>query len=159
MSAPNSVPAPALPPAVAQARRLSRYLSRMLDSQPWLAEALAASIERPLAEADLQRFVAAREVLHGGGDGALRPALRQLRIWTLCHLIVRDLALAAPLAEITETMTVLAEVALRHAHDVLRGALVERYGQPLSPTGWEQELLVVGMGKLGGRELNVSSDI
>ena len=159
MSAPNSVPAPALPPAVAQARRLSRYLARMLDSQPWLAEALAASIERPLAEADLQRFVAAREVLHGGGDGALRPALRQLRIWTLCHLIVRDLALAAPLAEITETMTVLAEVALRHAHDVLRGALVERYGQPLSPTGWEQELLVVGMGKLGGRELNVSSDI
>ena len=159
MSAPNSVPAPALPPAVAQARRLSRYLARMLDSQPWLAEALAASIERPLAEADLQRFVAAREVLYGGGDGALRPALRQLRMWTLCHLIVRDLALGAPLAEITETMTLLAEVALRHAHDVLRGALVERYGQPLSPTGWEQELLVVGMGKLGGRELNVSSDI
>jgi glutamate-ammonia-ligase adenylyltransferase len=131
----------------------------MLDSQPWLAEALAASIERPLVEADLQRFVAAREVLYGGGDGALRPALRQLRMWTLCHLIVRDLALGAPLAEITETMTLLAEVALHHAHDVLRAALVERYGQPLSPTGWEQELLVVGMGKLGGRELNVSSDI
>ena len=159
MSAPNSVSAPALPPAVAQARRLSRYLARMLDSQPWLAEALAASIERPLAEADLQRFVAAREVLHGGGDGALRPALRQLRMWTLCHLIVRDLALGAPLAEVTETMTLLAEVALRHAHDVLRAGLVERHGQPLSPTGWEQELLVVGMGKLGGRELNVSSDI
>ena len=108
MSAPNSVSAPALPPAVAQARRLSRYLARMLDSPPWLAEALAASIERPLAEADLQRFVAAREVRHGGGDGALRLALRQLRMWTLCHLIVRDLALGAPLAEVTETMTLLA---------------------------------------------------
>src|SRR5690606_8805009 len=41
----------------------------------------------------------------------------------------------------------------------LRAPLVERYGQPLSPAGWEQELLVIGMGKLGGRELNVSSDI
>src|SRR5690606_39308962 len=63
------------------------------------------------------------------------------------------------LPDVTQTMTGLAEVSIRHAHDVLRAALVERYGQPLSPTGWEQELLVVGMGKLGGRELNVSSDI
>ncbi len=148
-----------MPLPVHTARRLSRYLSRMLDSQPWLGAALAASIERPLGEADLLRFLAAREATFGGGEGALRPALRQLRIWVLCHLIVRDLACAAPLAEVTETMTVLAEVALHHAHEVLRAALVERYGQPLSPTGWEQELLVIGMGKLGGRELNVSSDI
>ena len=159
MSAPNSVPTDGLAPAVRAARRLSRYLARMLDSQPWLAAALAGSIERPLGEADMVRFVSARETAAGGGEGALRPALRQLRMWTLCHLIVRDLALGAPLGEVTETMTVLAEVTVRHAHDVLRASLVERYGQPLSPTGWEQELLVIGMGKLGGRELNVSSDI
>ena len=154
-----SSPTAALPQSVQSARRLSRYLSRMLDSQPWLGSALAASVEQAIGEADMQRFIAAREAAHGGGEAALRPALRQLRMWVLCHLIVRDLTLEAPLAEVTETMTVLAEVALRHAHDVLRAALVERYGQPLSPTGWEQELLVVGMGKLGGRELNVSSDI
>ncbi|MDX9884357.1 bifunctional [glutamate--ammonia ligase]-adenylyl-L-tyrosine phosphorylase/[glutamate--ammonia-ligase] adenylyltransferase [Thauera sp.] len=149
----------ALPQPVQTARRLSRYLSRMVDSQPWLGAALAESISQPIGEADMQRFLAAREVVFGGADGALRPALRQLRIWVLCHLIVRDLACNAELSEVTETMTVLAEVSIRHAHDVLRAALVERYGQPLSPTGWEQELLVVGMGKLGGRELNVSSDI
>ncbi|MER2553448.1 MAG: bifunctional [glutamate--ammonia ligase]-adenylyl-L-tyrosine phosphorylase/[glutamate--ammonia-ligase] adenylyltransferase [Thauera sp.] len=149
----------ALPQPVLTARRLSRYLSRMLDSQPWLGSVLAESVDAPIGEADMQRFLATRELVFGGGDGALRPALRQLRMWTLCHLIVRDLELGAPLAEVTETMTVLAEVAVRHAHDVLRASLVERYGQPLSPTGWEQELLVIGMGKLGGRELNVSSDI
>ena len=131
----------ALPQPVLTARRLSRYLSRMLDSQPWLGAALAESIDGPIGEAHLQRFLGAREAVFGGGDGALRPALRQLRIWVLSHLIVRDLAGDAALPEVTETMTVLAEVAIRHAHDVLRAALVERYGQPLSPTGWEQELL------------------
>ncbi len=146
-------------PAIAEARRHSRYLARMLDSQPWLTAALAASIDRPLTDADMQAFIAAREAVSGGADAALRPALRQLRTWVLCHLIVRDLALGAPLGEVTETMTLLAELSVRHAHDVLRAALVERYGQPLSPTGWEQELIVIGMGKLGGRELNVSSDI
>ena len=80
----------ALPQPVHTARRLSRYLSRMLDSQPWLGTALAESISQPIGEADMQRFLAAREVVFGGGDGALRPALRQLRIWVLCHLIVRD---------------------------------------------------------------------
>ena len=149
----------ALPPAVHNARRFSRYLSRMLDCQPWLAEALAASIAGPIGATQMEDFISARESALGGADLALRPALRQLRMWVLCHLIVRDLSCAAPLAEVTETMTVLAEVSLRHAHAVLRAALVERYGLPLSPTGWEQELIVIGMGKLGGRELNVSSDI
>src|SRR5690606_32035170 len=65
----------------------------------------------------------------------------------------------AGLDEVTEAMTVLAETAIRTAHDLLRATRVERHGLPLSPTGWEQELLVIGMGKLGGRELNVSSDI
>lgn len=159
MSTLPSASTPGLPPEVQQARRMSRYLSRMLDSQPWLGPALVTSMSAPIGEAQMQRFIAEREQAHGGGDAALRPALRQLRTWVLCHLIVRDLALAAPLAEVTQTMTLLAETAIRHAHDVLHAGLVERYGQPLSPTGWEQELLVIGMGKLGGRELNVSSDI
>ena len=159
MSALPDLPPGELPPAVQQARRLSRYLARMLDSRPWLAAELAGSIPGALTEADMLRFITAREAAAGGGEAALRPALRQLRIWVLCHLIVRDIALEAPLAEVTQTMTTLAEVTIRHAHDVLRAALVARYGQPLSPTGWEQELLVIGMGKLGGRELNVSSDI
>ncbi|APR06085.1 bifunctional [glutamate--ammonia ligase]-adenylyl-L-tyrosine phosphorylase/[glutamate--ammonia-ligase] adenylyltransferase [Thauera chlorobenzoica] len=158
MSSPSSAPDEGLQ-AVSCARRFSRYLARMLDSQPWLAAALAASIDRPLAAEPMQRFIAARETAPGGAEAALRPVLRQLRIWVLCHLIVRDLVRGASLDEVTETMTVLAEVAVRHAHQVLRTALVQRYGQPLSPTGWEQELLVIGMGKLGGRELNVSSDI
>lgn len=144
-----------VPAAIEHAAGLSRYLARMLGCRPWLAETLAASIAGPVDAAAMQAFIAGR----GADEASLRATLRHLRTWVLCHLIVRDLAGSADLAEVTETMTVLAEVAVRHAHDVLREGLVQRYGAPLSPTGWEQELLVIGMGKLGGRELNVSSDI
>ena len=174
-----SSPAPACPPTTAdaasaldalpevgRAREFSRYLSRMLDSQAhWLPAQLCASIGGGIDAEAMRAFIRACEREGDGGrDGgeaaqALRPALRKLRMWVLCHLIVRDLAERADLEEVTETMTALAEVCLNHAYGVIRAGLVQRYGLPLSPTGWEQELLVIGMGKLGGRELNVSSDI
>ncbi len=141
--------------AIRHAAGLSRFLTRMLESRPWLKEALTASVGAAIDADAMRDFIAAR----GDDEAALRPTLRHLRTWVLCHLAVRDLSGRATLAEVTETMTVLAEVAIRHAHDVLREALVQRYGQPLSLTGWEQELDIIGMGKLGGRELNVSSDV
>ncbi|MCK9261710.1 MAG: bifunctional glutamine synthetase adenylyltransferase/deadenyltransferase, partial [Azoarcus sp.] len=144
-----------LPDVIRHATGLSRFLQRMLDSRPWLAESLTASVDRAINDDDMHAFINVR----GTDEAQLRPTLRHLRTWVICHLIVRDLGGLADLSEVTETMTLLAEVAVRHAHDVLREPLVERYGLPLSPSGWEQELLIIGMGKLGGRELNVSSDI
>ena len=144
-----------LPDVILQAARLSRFLQRMLDSRPWLAQRLAASIEDRIDADAMRSFIAEQ----GADEARLRPALRHLRTWVICHLIVRDLGGRADLGEVTETMTVLAEVAVRHAHDVLRAPLIERYGEPASPTGWAQDMLIIGMGKLGGRELNVSSDI
>ncbi len=147
-----NLPAPEI---IRRATRLSRFLQRMLDSRPWLAERLADGLGQPLDRDAMRAFIARQ----GSDEAQLRPALRQLRTWALCHLAVRDLEGMADLAEVTETMTVFAEVAVRHAHDVLRASLQARYGTPLSPSGEEQELLIIGMGKLGGRELNVSSDI
>ena len=45
------------------------------------------------------------------------------------------------------------------AIDFLNTWLVESYGQPVDGQGYPQHLIVIGMGKLGGGELNVSSDI
>jgi len=145
----------ALPDDIRHAADLSRFLRRMLDSRPWLGAQLAAHLDRPVDAEAMQTFLAER----GLGADRLKPALRELRTWVICHVLTRDLAGRADLHEVTETMTVLAEVAVRTAHDLLFEALVERHGQPLSPTGWAQELIIIGMGKLGGRELNVSSDI
>lgn len=144
-----------LPAAICRATNLSRFLSRMVQSRPWLTGALTASIDREIDSNAMQSFLSER----GLDEERLGPALRDLRTWVLCHLVTRDLDNRADLTEVTETMTTLAEVAIRAAHDVLRAALVSRYGEPLCAAGWVQELLIIGMGKLGGRELNVSSDI
>jgi glutamate-ammonia-ligase adenylyltransferase len=148
-------PEPCTPEIVRHATRQSRFLQRMIDSRPWLAECLADGLGQPLSGNDMRTMIARL----GDDENKLRPTLRQLRTRTLCHLIVRDLAGMADLGEVTETMTVLAEIAVRHAHDVLRASLLKRYGAPRSSSGEEQEMLIIGMGKLGGRELNVSSDI
>ena len=140
---------------IRRATRHSRFLQRMLDSRPWLADCLANGLGQVLDGESMRAFIARQ----GNGETQLRPALRQLRTWVLCHLAVRDTEGMADLAEVTETMTELAEASVRHAHDVLRTSLLARYGTPRSPSGEEQELLIIGMGKLGGRELNVSSDI
>ncbi|HRP76018.1 MAG TPA: bifunctional [glutamate--ammonia ligase]-adenylyl-L-tyrosine phosphorylase/[glutamate--ammonia-ligase] adenylyltransferase [Rhodocyclaceae bacterium] len=145
----------ALPQNVSTAAEQSRFLSRMIESRAWLASSLAASTTGPLDAEAMRAFLAGQAL----GEDGLGAALRDLRTWVLCHLATRDLNGAADLAEVTETMTLLAETCIRTAHDLLREALVKRYGTPLSQSGWAQELLVVGMGKLGGRELNVSSDI
>ncbi|MDR2925062.1 MAG: bifunctional [glutamate--ammonia ligase]-adenylyl-L-tyrosine phosphorylase/[glutamate--ammonia-ligase] adenylyltransferase [Azoarcus sp.] len=140
---------------IRRATRQSRFLQRMLDSRPWLEECLASHLDQPIDGQAMRAFIAQQ----GSDETHLRPALRQLRAWVLCHLIVRDLSGMGDLDEVTETMTELAETAVRHAHAVLRPALLARYGAPRSPSGEEQEFIIVGMGKLGGRELNVSSDI
>ncbi|WP_027994810.1 bifunctional [glutamate--ammonia ligase]-adenylyl-L-tyrosine phosphorylase/[glutamate--ammonia-ligase] adenylyltransferase [Simplicispira psychrophila] len=86
-------------------------------------------------------------------------ALRILRQLVLERLMCLDCAEQAPLETITRAMTDLAELALDRACQQARADLDERYGPPCGPQGQEVQLWVIGMGKLGARELNVSSDI
>ncbi len=53
----------------------------------------------------------------------------------------------------------MAELALDRACLQARQELDARYGPPLGPEGLPVPLWIIGMGKLGARELNVSSDI
>lgn len=140
---------------IAHARGLSRFLTRMLDSRPWLEAQLLETLDAPLDASMMRAFIDERAPT----EETLPAALRQLRTWVITHIMVRDLAGSASLAEVTESMTLLAETSIVFAHDSARESLLRRHGAPLSESGWEQELLIIGMGKLGGRELNVSSDI
>ena len=85
--------------------------------------------------------------------------MRRLRAWVIAHVMVRDVSGLASLTEVTETMTALADFTVATACDHLHAALAQRHGQPLDASGSAQQLIVIGMGKLGGRELNVSSDV
>ena len=86
-------------------------------------------------------------------------ALRVLRQLVMERLIQMDCEAQAPLADITSAVTELAELALDRACRHARQELDERHGAPRGPDGQPVQLWIIGMGKLGARELNVSSDI
>ena len=90
---------------------------------------------------------------------AVGPALRILRQWCMARLLALDCDQGASLETITLGVTHLAEMALDEACQQAFHDLDERHGPPMLASGERAEFWVIGMGKLGARELNVSSDI
>ncbi len=107
---------------------------------------------------DAQRIGALIEALRARGQ-PLGAALRQARQLTLERLAVMDVEQSASMPDIGQAMTALAEVTLDVALAAALAEQDERHGAPLNEAGERIDFWVVGMGKLGGRELNVSSDI
>ncbi len=133
----------------------SQYASRALTADPTLGAWLETAGARPFSWSE-----ALPEVARAVDPDRLAPALRRLRRRAFLHTMVRDLAGSAPLEEVGAAMTRLAEVALEAAVDVHARALADNHGLPRSQDdGTALSLITVGMGKLGGGELNVSSDI
>ena len=89
----------------------------------------------------------------------LPSALRVARQLVLERLAVLDIEQAAALQDITQAMTELAEVTLDIALAQAEADQDARLGVPRNSSGQRIEFWIVGMGKLGSRELNVSSDI
>ncbi|MBS3935386.1 MAG: bifunctional glutamine synthetase adenylyltransferase/deadenyltransferase, partial [Sulfuritalea sp.] len=140
-----------LPPSPTE---YSRHLARLTQARPQLRDELCGAT--PVDAALLRGWLDAAGTLT---EENLKPVLRCIKQRALTCIASRDLAGSADLAEVVESMTQLAEVAVAAALAVTDAALVARYGAPRNAAGERQRLVVIGMGKLGGRELNVSSDI
>ncbi len=89
----------------------------------------------------------------------LGSALRVARHLVMERLAYLDVEAGAPMLEITASVTELAEITLDHALAAAEAELDLKHGSPLDAQGQRIDMWVIGMGKLGGRELNVSSDI
>ena len=89
----------------------------------------------------------------------LASALRVARQLVLERLAVLDIETGAAMEDITTAMTELAEATLGLALAQACRDQDARFGTPVNARGERIDFWVVGMGKLGGRELNVSSDI
>lgn len=138
----------------------SHYARRTLAARAELAGVVAQAAAAPLTRAWMEARLRALHVPSSDAESAAAQALRRLRAEVMCVVIERDLRGLAPLAEITGAMTDLAELAIQYGLRTLGDDLATTYGRPTGDQSGEvQELVVVGMGKLGGRELNVSSDI
>jgi glutamate-ammonia-ligase adenylyltransferase len=142
---------------IAHAEFCSRYVQRLLAAEPlrltWLSENLAS----PCNAAELQHWLDSQP---NASEAELFTALRDIRKRTMLKLICRDLGGLADLSEVVSCVTALAEISVRRAHQLATQLLTEQFGQPIGEeSGKPQTLMVIGMGKLGGGELNVSSDI
>ncbi|MDR2450993.1 MAG: bifunctional [glutamate--ammonia ligase]-adenylyl-L-tyrosine phosphorylase/[glutamate--ammonia-ligase] adenylyltransferase [Candidatus Accumulibacter sp.] len=138
------------------ALRHSPCLRQLLAARPDLALWLREHADAPISAGRMRDFLAAETIT---GEEEEKRALRRLRQRVFAALMLRDLDGRALLAEVVETMSALAEVATNHALDFLHRRLAAQFGEPLDQRGRPQRLLVIGMGKLGGCELNVSSDV
>ena len=106
-------------------------------------------------------IVALIEHLQAGANPgrSLSSAMRIARQLVLERLAVLDIEGGAAMSDITCAMTELAEATLDCALAQGQRELDARHGVPRSEVGERIDFWVVGMGKLGARELNVSSDI
>ena len=116
--------------------------------------------ELPLLPAGLpDRAVIGALIEALGANRPLASALRVARHLVLERLAVLDIEQAAPVEDVTLAMTHLAEVTLDKALAAARAELDALHGEPRTAEGGDIAFWVLGMGKLGARELNVSSDI
>ena len=147
----------------------AQQLARVLACSPFVADLLrrkpellldlvvSGQLQQSLPDAEF------RDVLHHSvsGDGAeLSPRLRQYRARHMLRIVWRDFCRLADTLETMRDTSLLAEAAIAEAVTISQAELESRHGVPIGrDSGDAQQLIVLAMGKLGARELNVSSDI
>ncbi len=152
---------PGFAAALARVLCVSAFVAQTLERHPALLPGLVAGGELAGArsEADYRAWIA-RELPTDADEAVLGAVLRGLRRREMVRIVWRDLTREAALQETTRDLTWLAEATLDAAVAHAHAALALRHGEPRSARdGTAQRLTVIGMGKLGACELNLSSDI
>ncbi|MFQ5846988.1 MAG: bifunctional [glutamate--ammonia ligase]-adenylyl-L-tyrosine phosphorylase/[glutamate--ammonia-ligase] adenylyltransferase [Candidatus Methylomirabilales bacterium] len=142
----------------------SQYLSDVLIRYPQLFEWLLEPgvLRLPMQRADLARELAVTTDRLASVERKWE-ALRRFKVREILRIGLQDLLGNQDLPGITQELSWLAEVTLQKAYEISHAELKRRFGTPqvLGPAGEAREcgFSIVGMGKLGGEELNYSSDI
>lgn len=145
-------------------------LTRVIAVSQYVSDSLARhpDLFKDLHAGDLYRsyhddadMAANLPIIEGEFDeDTLHQQLRAFRRREMTRIIWRDLNRLADMSETTLDISRLAEISVQHAMSKLRDILAPKYGVPMSKDkSRELGLVVLGMGKLGARELNLSSDI
>jgi glutamate-ammonia-ligase adenylyltransferase len=143
--------------------RHSTYARRWLSARPDWVEWLHSCGHKKIEAQDIRDLLSACRKPKESSEfdeaqfmAELRLARQRLMLW----IAFRDLNGMASLEEVTHSLSLFAQLAVSEAITLIRSDLQVRFGLPWSRvTNTEMPLMVVGMGKLGGLELNLSSDI
>ncbi len=149
-----------LPPEARWVVGLSDFAAKMAETQPdWLADALAAGTfaepsHRVSLETELTEAAASEDMQ------ILQRRLRLVRNRRQFWIVWRHLLGLAPLEETVAALSLMADQLINAALAVVERWERARHGAPTGESSTEpQRLFVLALGKLGGRELNLSSDI
>ena len=142
------------PSSQSPALQFSPFLNQLVTRHPGWMEELQTSgrLENPVPpgtdqlSADIDKY-------------GLNSALRQFRNREMMRLIWRDLNDLAPVDEILVDLSTLADLCLQTTVNHHSKILEDKHGIPRNTEGEAQKLIIIGLGKLGGYELNLSSDI
>ncbi len=155
----------ALPPGQYD-EALERLLLASDYAQGWLSRrpedflALAQSGRLQCATATQDYQTRAQALLAQAQDEA--GLMRELRLWRgqeMLRWIYRDANNLSPVPELTRELSDFADACLEVAQAFAYAALCRDHGEPVGHSGEVQRLCVIGMGKLGAQELNLSSDV
>jgi glutamate-ammonia-ligase adenylyltransferase len=145
-----------LPRVVAASDFVCDGLCRDTGLAKWLIS--EGELTRALAPGEMAARLAA--AVAGSEDAtAFMAALRRQRLREMVRVAWRDLAGFAPVVETLADTSAFADAAIEAAVGFAGAELERTYGKPRNSAGEAQPLIVLGMGKLGGGELNFSSDI
>lgn len=143
----------------------SRFLSEELLQNPQWIESLAAGNDmHRVCRAD-EYTERLRVVVQAGGSDNPAPdalTLALFRRQSILRIVLRDVLGSGTLSEITEELSNLADAIIEMTYQRVRQELVQRFGRPLERSAGEPReagFAVIALGKLGGGELNYSSDI
>jgi [glutamine synthetase] adenylyltransferase / [glutamine synthetase]-adenylyl-L-tyrosine phosphorylase len=135
----------------------SQYFSELLIRDPaaldWLRRG-ADRRDRATLIAELWSLVDS-----AGNDDEVRLAVRRFRQREMLRIGYNDIVRGLPLEITTLDLSHLADACVEAAARVARRHAAERYGEPTGRDGRPARFVVLGLGKLGGEELNYSSDI
>jgi glutamate-ammonia-ligase adenylyltransferase len=135
----------------------------IIRDRAWFFSALGSG---HIQEAGARESLAAslRGMLESASESAsdlavAKRVLREFRNRQMLGILWRDISGISDLPSTLAALSDLADVLIECASNLVRASLVARFGEIVAKDGRAMSLIVLAMGKLGGQELNFSSDV
>lgn len=149
--------APRTTEALLQILSTSQAFSELLIAYPTYLPWLRAEADRRDRETMVRELLGELEKL--GEEEKQKPAIRRFRLRETLRIGHEDIVRERPLELITTDISSLAEACVEVAVEVALRQATVRFGRPRTESGAVARFAVLALGKLGGGELNYSSDI
>ncbi len=146
--------------ATLQAFAMSDFIAKSCIAEPqllldlWQQQELSSPFDAKALASELQQRLATQI-----NDVAAQKVLRQCRRKQMVRIAWKELCLGQAAEQSIVQLSELADLLVQQANHWLYQQCSKEWGTPVNAAGEAQPLVVIGMGKLGGHELNFSSDI